>query len=383
MSVLPSFCITALKIILYVRQIRIIGELLHDIQKSVTEQCQRSPKSAEIFAGAEKHLKILTLAFLMSLISCVIFYCILPYFITLYKILTGRYFEFVTPLSVKFPFDIEYHPLFEIMFFVCGSSVAFMATEMISMDTLFVGLLLYTRAHFTDLIERIKRTAQETASDDDAGIKNSIRECITYHKQIIDYAERIQQAMSVTIFVQYVGSTLLLCMIIFQTTVSTRIDNLPVYVSFLSGCITQLFMYSFYGTILTQEGLQVAHSICTHFNWYEFSPRNRKILLLFIQRAQKPVTLTGMKVFDCSLDTFMKVGISVVIIESQKKFICLPFRFIKPQCLPWRCCKVSLINHSTGYQQTHHPHNFGRPVGSHEVTSIKLFTAGVDVNSNN
>lgn len=377
MSVLPSFCITSLKIILYVRQMRIIRELLHDIKKNVTEQCQSSRKSAEIFAGAEQHLKILTLAFLLSLISCIIFYCIVPYGITLFKISTGRDFEFVTPLSVKFPFNIAYHPVFEILFFVCGSSVVFMAMEMISMDTLFVGLLLFTRAHFTDLIERIKRTAEETASDDEMGIHNSVRECIAYHKQIIDYAERIQQAMSVTIFVQYVGSTLLLCMIIFQTTLSTRIDNLPVYASFLSGCITQLFMYSFYGTILSDEGLLVAHSICTHFNWYQFSPRNRKLLLLFIQRAQKPVQLTGMKVFDCSLDTFMKVGRSGWWFDSNIFNLC-PFRFTKRQCLPWRCFKVSLINHSTEYQQTQHPHCFV----DHKVTSIKLFTVWVEVESN-
>lgn len=307
MSVLPSFSINALKLILYVKQMKIIRELMQDMKNNVKEQCLKNPRSVEIFTAAEKHLSILTILFLVSLISCVIFYFLIPYSVTMFKILTGTPFEFLTPLSVQFPFEISYHPLFEIMFFVCGCSVGFMSMEMISMDTTFVGLVIFSRAHFTDLIAFIKRAADHN-SRDELAIHKAIRDCISYHKRTIDYVERVQQAMSATIFVQYVGSTLLLCMIIFQTTIATRVDNIPVYVSFLFGCMMQLFMYSFYGSHLTEEGLHVAQAIYEEFNWYEYSPKNRKLLLLFLQRAQKPSKLTALKIFDCSLSTFMMVS---------------------------------------------------------------------------
>lgn len=307
LSVLPSFCITALKIIFYVKEMTGIREIIEEMQKNVTEKCRKQKESQETFSSAERHLSILTILFLMSLISCMIFYCAIPTIIKFFLIFSGRPYDYSTPFSVQFVFSIERHPLFEIIFVTCASSVFFMAMEMISMDTVFVGLVIYARAHFTDLISYIKKVGGEQDPKDDVAIHTAIRECIIYHKQILGYVERVQSAMSITIFVQYVGSTFLLCTIIFQTTVSTRIDNLPIYVSFLSGCITQLFMYSFYGTLLTDEGLQVAHTIYEDFNWYEYSPTNRKLLLVFMQRAQTPVQLTAMKFFDCSLDTFMKV----------------------------------------------------------------------------
>lgn len=314
MSVLPSFCINALKLLFYVRQMKIIRELMCDMKENVRVQCQKSPTSAEIFTAAEKHLSILTILFMMSLISCIIFYCAIPYAMTMYKIYTGAPYEFVTPLSVQFPFSIAHHPIYEIIFFMCCCSVFFMAMEMISMDTVFVGLVIFSRAHFTDLIGFIKRSADHDSGDERA-IEKGIRDCIAYHKQAMGYVERVQQAMSATIFVQYLGSTLLLCMIIFQTKIATRVDNIPVYVSFLSGCITQLFMYSFYGTHLTEEGLRVADVIYQDFDWYEYSPRNRKLLLLFLLRAQKPLKLTALKIFDCSLSTFMMVRIGAVFVD--------------------------------------------------------------------
>lgn len=306
MSVLPSFCISALKIIFYVRQMKVIRDIMKDLQDNVNEQCKRHEESVRIFASVERHLSILTTLFLISLVSCIVFYCIIPFAITMLRIATGAPFEFMTPLSVQFPFRIDYHPMFGIIFFVSGSSVAFMATEMITMDTVFVGLVIYTKAHFTDLMAQIKRVAGKKDSRDVVAIEGTIRECVAYHKQVLGYVDRVQQAMSATIFVQYVGSTLLLCMIIFQTSIS-RVDNIPVYISFLCGCITQLFMYSFYGTQLTEEGLEVAQCIYNDFDWYELNPKTRKLLLIFLLRAQRPAKLTALSFFDCSLTTFMMV----------------------------------------------------------------------------
>lgn len=344
LSVLPSFCITALKIIFYVKQMTGIREVIHRMQENVAEQCRKNEKSREIFSGAEKHLYILTILFLMSLVSCMIFYCAIPTFVKYYLIFSGRPYDYNTPFSVQFVISIESHPLFEIIFVTCAVSVFFMAMEMISMDTVFVGLVIYARAHFTDLIAFIKSVGAQQDPNDDEAIHGAIRECISYHKQILAYVERVQDAMSITIFVQYVGSTFLLCTIIFQTTVSTRIDNLPIYVSFLAGCITQLFMYSFYGTLLTDEGLEVSLTIYKDFKWYEFSPRNRKLLLVFMLRAQNPVQLTAMKFFDCSLDTFVMVRLFIIWRETIRilmDFFNWGFRFTKRPCLHWRSFEVS------------------------------------------
>lgn len=311
MSVLPSFCITNLKLIFYVRQMTVIRKLMQDLQGNIQSKCSKFEESLKIFSATEKHLSILTGLFLMSLISCIIFYCAIPFSIAMYRIHFGQD-DFTNTMSVAFPFDTAYHPLFEILFFISACSVGFMAMGMISMDTLFVGLVIFTRAHFSDLIACVQRAAR-VESKQEQRVHQVICECVAYHKRILDYVDRVQQAMSATVFVQYVGSTLLLCMIIFQTTISNRIGNLPVYVSFLSGCITQLFMYSFYGTLLTDEGQNVAQVIYSEFNWYEFSPRNRKYLLIFLLRTQHPPKLTALKIFDCSLNTFVMVSNWILI----------------------------------------------------------------------
>ena len=204
---------------------------------------------------------------------------------------------------MKFPFPIDSHPLFEILYFISASSVAVMALEMGMLDTLFVGLVIYVRAHFTDLLLMIERDGQEQENPD--AQEESIRRCIEYHKQVLSLVDRVQGAMSATIFAQYMAGTFLLCTIIFQTREG---ENIPVYVSFLFGCTTQLFMYSYYGSHLKEESVRVAERIYSDLNWYERPPRIRKLLLFFLLRAQRPAKLTALNFFDCSLDTFMMVS---------------------------------------------------------------------------
>lgn len=49
-------------------------------------------------------------------------------------------------------------------------------------------------------------------------------------------------------------------------------------------------------------------------NWYNQSPKNQKLLILLIARAQKPNIFMGYKMIYCSLEAFGKVNISLNIL---------------------------------------------------------------------
>lgn len=87
-AVLPSFLVTVLKILFYVRHIRGITQLIQDMEENVKHQSDQHEESARTFRAAEKHLSTLTLLFFATVWSSLLFKGVFPFLVSLFKILT-------------------------------------------------------------------------------------------------------------------------------------------------------------------------------------------------------------------------------------------------------------------------------------------------------
>ncbi|XP_051155061.1 odorant receptor 4-like [Leptopilina boulardi] len=70
--------------------------------------------------------------------------------------------------------------------------------------------------------------------------------------------------------------------------------------------LTELCIYCVLGEYLQSKSFLIAESVY-FIPWYELKYSETKIIMMFIQRAQKPITITAGKMFTVSHFTFMNI----------------------------------------------------------------------------
>ncbi|KAL3289220.1 hypothetical protein HHI36_003654 [Cryptolaemus montrouzieri] len=77
-------------------------------------------------------------------------------------------------------------------------------------------------------------------------------------------------------------------------------------ISYLMCMTTQLFIFSWFGQILTIQSQELIRSSYMG-NWYKSTPKVRKILFIFLERCKRPVELSAAKFFSLSLASFITI----------------------------------------------------------------------------
>lgn len=71
--------------------------------------------------------------------------------------------------------------------------------------------------------------------------------------------------------------------------------------------LQMLFVYCYFGNQLTETAFQVNESI--YFSdWYNYSPKIQKLIILIIRRSERPFILKGCSLVKCSLESFKDVS---------------------------------------------------------------------------
>lgn len=134
-----------------------------------------------------------------------------------------------------------------------------------------------------------------------------------------------------------------------------------------------LFIYCFYGNLITWKCLQVA-DFAYHSQFYNY-PNDLKIFtLLMIQRSQRPFYITGYKITRCSLENYSRVCFEWNWFQSDNKIWLKCFVFtVFEHCrvilhaLQKSVVKLLLKGHFLIHLQTEKwkSENFGESVHSH------------------
>ncbi|KAL9699254.1 hypothetical protein quinque_002695 [Culex quinquefasciatus] len=91
----------------------------------------------------------------------------------------------------------------------------------------------------------------------------------------------------------------------FEMVVYLGTSLMLLYITYITAIVIQIFFFSYYGSQLLYESAAVGDAIyCS--NWYEATPKTRKLLLFCIKRAQVPVN-TKVGIMVASLPTFRAV----------------------------------------------------------------------------
>ncbi|XP_013149666.1 PREDICTED: odorant receptor Or2-like [Papilio polytes] len=180
---------------------------------------------------------------------------------------------------------------------------AFIATVLYQCKT----HLSILRMNFEMLPESASALSKASGRRRDDAFAALFVDCWQQYKRICETAGLVQDIFGGAILVQFGIGGWILCMaaykIISLDFVSIEFASM---ILFILCILTELFLYCYYGTELTEESALVVDA-AYGMRWAGEGRAARRLLLLLLVRARRPLRLAAGRVVPLSLDTFAKI----------------------------------------------------------------------------
>ncbi|CAG9801231.1 unnamed protein product [Chironomus riparius] len=189
------------------------------------------------------------------------------------------YFPFDAAHPVIYPFVISWVYMAEIIISILNFSDL----------TLLFGILACISMRFEVLAEKLKDL--KIIAD-----KNLLREIIRQlneeHIMLLDITSKMNKIFSLSFFFSLIMSSVSMCFLAFEASISDRIDHVFFYSNFIALTLFTMFLQCYYGQKVMDTSSKIAYGVI-ECGWEGMTDNKMKKDLLFIMmRAQKKTKLT-------------------------------------------------------------------------------------------
>lgn len=230
------------------------------------------------------------------------------------------------PYQTWYPFD-ECDPINYNLAFLWHVFINFMTIlTLLGPDTALYAFITLISLQFKVLCQRIQEIKKQSVSD-----------LVKYHQTLIRLTENLEKIYSFSILFNFVGSSVLICLLGYQISGEMSLENFFRFPVFLLAAMVQIFILCYYGSKLTNASAQVSDSVYNS-RWYiDDSIKLKNSLLLMLHRSQKPSVISAEKFTIVSLKSFSSVSLKL-----PRYFGCF-LRFSFSQVLSWSYSYFTLL----------------------------------------
>ncbi|XP_018337036.1 PREDICTED: odorant receptor Or1-like [Trachymyrmex septentrionalis] len=194
------------------------------------------------------------------------------------------------------PFDYSSSQLFPFVYAHQLISFTMGSVHHVACDSLICGFLVHICCQIEILEHRLRKSARDP---------NILRECVLQHNNIFKFARIVNEKFRITIFVQFVVSTLVMCFNLYQFTKSTALRTKYMQlIMYTCSMLSQIFFYCWYGNEVKLRSRQLINNIF-EMEWFKFNGTAQKTLLMAMRRAVVPIEFTSACVISMNLDSFV------------------------------------------------------------------------------
>ncbi|XP_033149540.1 odorant receptor 67a-like [Drosophila busckii] len=129
-----------------------------------------------------------------------------------------------------------------------------------------------------------------------------LKRLIFYHNELLELVPKINEVFGLPLLLNFMTSSLVVCFVGFQMTITLSPQFAMKLFLFLISALVEIFLICYFSDKLMMASLKVASSVY-EMNWLEAEPRFRRMLVLMILRAQRPVHLTATAFLSLSMQT--------------------------------------------------------------------------------
>uniref|UniRef100_A0A182RS70 Uncharacterized protein n=1 Tax=Anopheles funestus TaxID=62324 RepID=A0A182RS70_ANOFN len=134
-----------------------------------------------------------------------------------------------------------------------------------------------------------------------------LEDCIKHHLLLLRFCQLLENCYHPYILLKLFQILLLLCFLAFMATVeSLSTMKLINVLEYFMLTMTELYLYCFLGHILMSQGLKVGDALWKS-PWHLCGASYRRRMLIILMNAQRPVRLTGWKLYELNLETYYTV----------------------------------------------------------------------------
>ncbi|XP_070518476.1 odorant receptor 94a-like [Cardiocondyla obscurior] len=180
----------------------------------------------------------------------------------------------------------------------------------IGCDTLICGLLVHICCQIEILLYRLRKIISYS---------DIFRDCVRQHHRICRLALIVNAKFRLTITMQFIISTLVVCFSLYQINKTTRKDKYVEMILYMACMLTQIFFYCWYGNELKIKSHQMIDNIFG-MEWLSLDKDKKQSLMIIMRRTLVPIQITCAYIFPMNLSSFMSVSINVIKTDAAKIF---------------------------------------------------------------
>ncbi|RZC42226.1 7tm 6 domain containing protein [Asbolus verrucosus] len=279
-----------------VKNMKILKQLMVTLNGDMFQP--RNQRQLEMIKPDLKFWKINSYMFWGSVSMAVFFWSTFPIFDNSIK-------DHRLPFLAWYPYRTDLSPNYEITYIYQVFGVAFSACTAITVDTLIAALHMYIGTQFDILCDDIRHLHDPTNGESTDYIKKFLK-CIEHHRAILKFYEHTSNFSNWIVFGQFMISTLALAITMFQlTTVPAFSSEFFALFAYLAAVAVQIFLYCWFGNEVEVKSRQIPYAIFES-DWTGASVELKKLMVIFVERNQKPLKVMALDLFFLNLDTFMK-----------------------------------------------------------------------------
>ncbi|XP_076634166.1 odorant receptor 13a-like [Colletes latitarsis] len=207
-------------------------------------------------------------------------------------------------VKMEFPFDATVSPLYTIILIVQFSFQAVLVLAAVMSIALIATLILHIGSQIEIFCKRVTRDSGYPGKEESQNV--IIKDVICEHQRIIRLSENIEKMFRYISLGQFLSNIVVIGFISFVLA-SSKMDQGPIIIAkcfpYYIAVNCEAFILCYTGEYLSSKGENITEVIY-NILWYEFKPRESRIILLTILRSQKQLKLTAGKFVTLSLEAF-------------------------------------------------------------------------------
>nr|QNH68054.1 odorant receptor 30 [Apriona germarii] len=131
--------------------------------------------------------------------------------------------------------------------------------------------------------------------------------CVQHHKEIMWTADEVERIHRISVFVLFLGGTLVICSSMFQLSV-VQIGTLEFFMLlfYLICMLIEQFVYCWFGNEVIYKSAAIFQSTY-NTPWVDCNVKFRKILLQFMTQTYRPISILTGGLFTMSVSVFINV----------------------------------------------------------------------------
>ncbi|XP_022117337.2 odorant receptor 46a-like [Pieris rapae] len=207
------------------------------------------------------------------------------------------------------------HTLIYPIYFYQSIGIHFHMLNNVNIDTFILGLMILVMAQLDILAVKLKNVTnmpsainhdRSQCTDAEGNLILKLNSSLERYNDVAKFCELTEEVFSVSLFVQFSIASAVICVCLFRFTLPSTWQYYIFLGTYIFIMIIQILVPSWFGTRIMDKSCFLSHAIYSS-DWTHQSRAYKRNMRIFVERASRPLSITGLRMFPMSLSTFTSI----------------------------------------------------------------------------